>query len=91
MSRGRFKLLILPSAARTLLANRAPVQDSIRAAIRLLAEDPTPADSIPMLGKAEGLHRVGVGDWRIVYRVQPARQTVLVVRIGHRSEVYRGL
>ena len=90
MSRGRFKLLILPSAARTLMGIRGPVQERIRAAIRSLADDPTPADSIPMEGKAGGLHRVRVGDWRVVYRVQTSRKTVLVIRIGHRSEVYRG-
>jgi len=90
MSRGRFNLLILPSAAPTLLGIRGPVQDRIRVAIRSLADDPTPADSISMEGKAHGLHRVRVGDWRVVYRVQEGRRTVLVVRIGHRNEVYRG-
>jgi mRNA interferase RelE/StbE len=37
------------------------------------------------------LHRVRVGDYRIVYEVQGAVLLVLVVRIGTRGEVYRGL
>jgi mRNA interferase RelE/StbE len=43
-----------------------------------------------MKGKAFGLYRLRVGEWRVVYRVMPQRRTVLVIRIGHRSEVYRG-
>lgn len=90
MSRGRFKILILPSAARALRAIRDAAQDRIRAAIRQLADDPTPVDSVPMHGKATGLHRVRVGAMRVVYRVQTERRSVLVLRIGHRREVYRG-
>jgi mRNA interferase RelE/StbE len=30
-----------------------------------------------------------VGDWRIVYQIQDDRLMVLVVRIGHRRDVYR--
>ncbi len=90
MSRRAFKLLILPSAARALAAIRTPAQDRIRAGIRELADDPTPPDSIPMQGKARGLYRIRVGAWRVVYRVQMVKRTVLIIRIGHRSEVYRG-
>src|SRR5690242_12340462 len=45
---------------------------------------------IPMRGKGIGLHRLRVGGYRVVYRISAKRVTVLVVRIGHRSEVYRG-
>lgn len=30
-----------------------------------------------------------VGDWRLVYRVEDDRLLVLVLRVGHRREVYR--
>ncbi len=33
--------------------------------------------------------RVRVGDYRIVYRVDGERVVVVIVRIGHRREVYR--
>lgn len=91
MSRRTFKLFILPAAARALANIRGAAQDNLRRAIRELADDPTPADSIPMHGKGRGLFRIRVGLWRIIYRVQIMTKTVLVVRIGHRSEVYRGL
>jgi mRNA interferase RelE/StbE len=32
-----------------------------------------------------------VGDYRIIYQVKDDRLWILVIRIGHRREVYRGL
>ena len=43
-----------------------------------------------MGGKGIGLRRLRVGTYRVVYRIQEQRVSVLVIRIGHRSEVYRG-
>ena len=43
-----------------------------------------------MRGKGVGLRRLRVGSYRVVYRIQSERVTVLVVRIGHHSEVYGG-
>jgi mRNA interferase RelE/StbE len=91
MTRPRpWNLEILPSARKALLAMRRPIQNRIRAAIRSLSADPTPADSIAMKGKGAGLYRLRVGSYRIVYWIQEERVCVLVIRIGHRSEVYRG-
>ena len=35
------------------------------------------------------LYRVRESDWRIVYEIQDAILLVVVIRVGHRSEVYR--
>lgn len=88
--RGPWHIDVLPAARRELLALRNPVQTQVRDAIRSLADDPTPQDSIAMRGKGIGLYRLRVGRYRIVYRLQAERVRVLVIRIGHRSEVYRG-
>jgi mRNA interferase RelE/StbE len=88
--RGTWQVDMLPSARRELLALRGSVLDRVRDAIRSLGLDPTPPDSIPMRGKGTGLHRLRVGSYRVVYRVQRERVRVLVIRIGHRGEVYRG-
>ena len=87
---GAWNVELLPTARRELLALRDPTQARIRAAIRALADDPEPADSIPMRGKGTGLYRLRVGNYRIVYRLQRQRVCVLVIRIGHRADVYRG-
>jgi mRNA interferase RelE/StbE len=82
---------MLPTARRELLALRGPIQNQVRTAIRSLGDDPLPAGSIAMKGKGIGLHRLRVGSYRVVYRLQAEHVFVLVIRIGHRSEIYRGL
>ena len=44
------------------------------------------------VGKLEGQenrYRVRVGDYRVIYEIQHAVLVVLVIRIGHRREIYR--
>ena len=60
----------------------------MRAAIDLLAENPRPPNCVALQGET-GVHRVRVGDYRIVYEVFDRVLEVQVVRIGHRREVYR--
>ena len=41
----------------------------------------------PLRYSFKGARRLRVGDWRVVYTIEPP-STVLIVKIGHRSEVY---
>ncbi|MCC7049970.1 MAG: type II toxin-antitoxin system RelE/ParE family toxin [Alphaproteobacteria bacterium] len=61
-----------------------------RIAFRLVAleEQPLPPGAIKLAGK-DSLYRIRVGDWRIVYEIDHGRVLVLVLKIGHRREVYR--
>ena len=44
-----------------------------------------------LVGKSFGDHvRFRVGDYRLVCDIQDKEITILVLRIGHRKEVYRG-
>ena len=58
--------------------------------IESLADDPRPPDSILMTGFMN-LHRIRLEGYRIVYRVNEKRQTVLIDRIRPRPVAYRGL
>ena len=40
-------------------------------------------------GELTGLRRVRVGDYRVIFRVEAERVTVLVIKVAHRREVYR--
>jgi len=55
--------------------------------VALLAEDPRPR-GCQKLGGQEW-YRVRQGRYRIIYSIQDAELTVWVIRIGHRSDVYR--
>jgi len=70
--------------------NRA-AQESIvrflRERIRL-AENPRQWGK-PLDGDKVGLWRYRVGDYRLICDIQDERITVLVIRVGHRKDVYR--
>lgn len=40
-------------------------------------------------GKSSGLRRIRVGRYRVIYEVAARQLVVLVIRIGHRRDVYR--
>ena len=66
------------------------IQIQISTALRKLASNPRLEQAKKLAGMDE-LYRVRVGDYRIVYTIEDDRLVVLVVRIAHRREVYRGL
>lgn len=43
----------------------------------------------PLRFDLEGAHAARRGDYRVIYRIDDAAQTVHVVAIDHRSDVYR--
>ena len=43
----------------------------------------------PLQGEKGGLWRYRVGDYRLICDIQNEKITVLVLRVGHRKEVYR--
>jgi mRNA interferase RelE/StbE len=82
-----YELSFKKSVARDLRA--FPKQDvkRIMQRIRALAYDPRPPGCEKLSG--EERYRVRQGAYRIVYEIEDRRLTVVVVRIGHRRDVYR--
>jgi len=83
----RYTVRLKPSADRALGKLSRELQGRILAKLDQLAENPH------LLG-AEKLHgelgyRVRGGDYRIVYDILHEEVVILVIRIGHRREVYR--
>jgi mRNA interferase RelE/StbE len=60
----------------------------IDAKIQSLSEDPHPRGSKKL---EDNLFRVRVGDYRIIYQVISDRIVIVIIRVRHRREVYRGL
>lgn len=81
---------ISPAAARQIRKLARPVQERIAVRLRRLMEDPRPKDALKLAGQ-EGLYRIRVGDYRIVYRIVDDALLVVIVRVGHRGEVYSRL
>ena len=82
-----YRLQIKASAAKELEA--LPRKDCRRlvARIQQLAPDPRPLGCEKLSGDEK--YRVRQGSYRVVYSVDDREHTVVIVKIGHRREVYR--
>ena len=82
-----YSLLIKPSAAKELEAIPRKLRRLLVTRISRLADDPRPAGCEKLTGSDR--YRVRQGDYRVVYEVSDPHLQVVVVKIGHRREVYR--
>lgn len=64
------------------------VQRRIAPRIDALEHNPRP-HGVEKIGG--GIHRIRVGDYRIIYEIRDRTLLVLVVHMGHRRDVYRKL
>jgi mRNA interferase RelE/StbE len=85
---GGHRIQIAPSAVRQLRKLPTTVRERIVGHIEDLAIEPRPRGSIKLQGE-DDLYRIRVGDYRVIYRVGDEELIVLVLRVGHRREVYR--
>jgi mRNA interferase RelE/StbE len=63
-------------------------KEQIRKAIeKKLATNPIEFGK-PLQYSLKGLRRLRVGDYRIIFKIEEEEKTVLIVKVGHRREVY---
>ena len=79
----------LSDSAKTSL-KKMPIRDRLRIARKIdqLAHNPRPVGSLKMQGE-DNTFRIRSGDYRIVYDVLEDAVLVLVLRAGHRKDIYR--
>ena len=82
-----FSVRIKASAAKELRRVAKPDRTRIVAAIDRLAEAPYLGTALK--GGLQGLRRVRVDDYRILYEIRHDELVVLAVRVVHRREAYR--
>ncbi len=83
-----YRVTLAPPAARQLRKFDPQVRRRIQAALELLAAEPRPPAATQLVG-GSGEWRVRTGDYRIIYEIEDDQLLVLVLRVGHRREVYR--
>ena len=81
-----YRVEILPAAVRQLGRIDFGPRRRLDTAIRELADDPRPPGCRKLTG-AEA-YRVRVGDYRILDEIEDAVLRILVVKVGHRRDVY---
>jgi mRNA interferase RelE/StbE len=82
-----YSLRIKPSAVKEL--EGLPSRDRKRAVskIQRLAAEPRPVGAEKLSGLEK--YRIRQGDYRILYLIDDLESSIVVVKIGHRSDVYR--
>ena len=82
-----YRLLIKPSASKETEA--LPKQDRRRivAKIMSLSDDPRPPGCEKLSGHDQ--YRMRQGNYRILYEIHDLDLVVLIVKVGHRRDVYR--
>ena len=83
----RYTVTVAPKAIKALRHIPAKDRGRIEGAILALCINPRPPNAIALQGGSR-LLRVRLGDYRLIYSVEDAVLTVLVVKVGHRREVY---
>ena len=63
-------------------------QISILKRIQELSGEPRPNHSRKFRGQ-KNIYRVRVGNYRILYSIEDRRLTVIILKVGHRRDVYR--
>jgi mRNA interferase RelE/StbE len=82
-----YDLRIKPSAVKELRALPDDIRARVVDRIRALSEEPRPRGCEKLTGGLR--YRVRQGAYRVVYQLDDAAREVLVVKIGHRRDVYR--
>ena len=85
-----YRIEFKPSAAKEFSQLPKNIQKRIAAKVNTLADNPRPRGVEKLEGR-ENRYRIRVGDYRVTYENHDEVLLVLVVRIGHCREVYRGL
>ncbi len=82
-----FSIQIKGSAAKELQTLAKPDRIRIIKAIDLLAESPFSGKALK--GGLRGLRSLRASHYRVLYEIENNALTVLVIRVAHRSGVYR--
>ena len=88
-----FKLRFLGKALDDLRRIGRPHQKIIKAKLLILAKNPEALkNNIRRLsGADEALYRLKVGKYRVIFKKEEDALVILIIRIGHRKEVYLSL
>jgi len=81
-----YSVSILPRAQKELGQVSSPTFERVCNAIRALGFNPRPPGCRKLVNR-EGW-RIRVGDYRVIYEVDDTANSVLVLHVGHRRDIY---
>ena len=84
----RYRVEFKPAAERDLRSLPQEITERVLTETHALADNPFPAGAKKLKGWGD-VWRVRVGHYRVLYEVHGQELLVLIVRVGHRRDIYR--
>ncbi len=85
-----YKVEFVKSAQKEFDRLATKLQVKTAEALSLLAQNPfSELLKVKKLKGADNLYRIRLGDYRVIYEIRNEQLIVLVIKIGHRREIYR--
>lgn len=84
----QYKIEFLKTAEKEFYKLPKEIQKRIANKLESLRINPYPSD-VKALKNGEGRLRVRVGDYRMIYRVENDRLVILIIKVGHRKNIYQ--
>jgi mRNA interferase RelE/StbE len=84
----KYKIVVSATAERQLKKIRREDTIRILQSISLLADEPRPSGCRKLSGY-DDIYRIRIGNYRVIYEIDGKRIIIVILKIGHRREVYR--
>ena len=84
----KYRIEFSPTAESQFKKLPKEVQVRLKHRIDILAENPFPR-GVKKLSTQENFYRLRIGDYRIIFQVQGKALLILILKLGHRKNVYR--
>ena len=84
-----YRVEFVPQAESDLAHLSRPIAQRVLKRLRWLAENLDAISPEPLSGQWRGVFKLRVGDYRVLYTFDEAKQEIIVHLVGHRSDVYK--
>jgi len=82
-----YAISIQRGAQKELSQLPAGAYEQVREAIFALAHNPRPIGCQKLTARSGW--RIRIGDFRVIYEIDDKKETILILHIGHRRDIYR--
>ena len=83
-----YQVTFVPRVERDLRLLDKPVRLRVLRKIEWLVENLESLSLETLAGQWRGMYKLRVGDYRVIYTLDPTHKLLIVHAVGHRSQVY---
>jgi mRNA interferase RelE/StbE len=85
----KYSVQLTSHAVKDLKKLTPSIRQKIIKQIQALSSNRFPPQFKALVGKNVAQYRLRVGDYRILYDVYEVEQVILILRLGHRKDIYQ--